>query len=468
MNLRKTMGLAALGLSLMYAGTAFAESYLVIAKGNKISSKQLASIEKAGGVIRHVMSPVGMALVDSDTADFQDIVGNINGIHSVPRDISQRFVSPVDGEAISFQAASIEAVNPPITGDDDFFFDLQWGHTAINATDAWEKGHRGAGVRVAVLDSGIDVNHPDLAPNLNLFLSQTFVNEPLDSAIAAPGDTFNHGTHTAGTIGAADNGFGTIGVAPEVELVAVKVLYHSGSGPFGSIFAGMVYAAEIGADVVNMSLGASIPRNCTFYDEALDEFVHYPAWECSALWTAGNRVANYMRKMGTLVIASAGNDGRDLNKDASLKEFPNDLPGVVPVSATAPIGWLPYWPNSNLDYLASYSNYGTSSVQFSAPGGDYVYPGEELCGLVVVRPCWLFDFVFSTGTGGWYWSVGTSMAAPHATGVAALIIGANGGSGSMSPAQVIAAMKAGADDLGKPGKDSAYGHGRVNAANSVP
>jgi subtilisin family serine protease len=95
-----------------------------------------------------------------------------------------------------------------------------------------------------------------------------------------------------------------------------------------------------------------------------------------------------------------------------------------------------------------------------------VYPGNENCTLLVTRPCWVFDLVFSTGSAGaYYWSAGTSMAAPHVAGVAAIIIGANGG--EMKPSAVEKALRASADDLGKPGNDDFYGAGRVNAANAV-
>ena len=114
---------------------------------------------------------------------------------------------------------------------------------------------------------------------------------------------------------------------------------------------------------------------------------------------------------------------------------------------------------------ASYTNYGTSSVEFSAPGGSVDYPGNEGCVVAgLARPCWVFDLVFSTGNGGWYWSGGTSMAAPHAAGVAALIISEAGGSGSMSPARVEAAMRQRAIDLGKPGADDFFGRaGQVHS-----
>jgi subtilisin family serine protease len=451
MYLKKIRVLVVLTAYLISA-SAFADRYLVIAEGNSFSNKTLSGIEAAGGNIQHLSNEVGLALVESDFQGFQDAVQSVRGIRSAPHSISMQAIQPLVGELVNADLAE-----PPVTFDDDFFFDLQWGHDAIDAVYAWEKGHRGAGVRVAVLDSGIDADHPDIAPNLNLALSTSFVpGEPVDVGILQPGPTFNHGTHVAGTIAAADNAYGVIGVA-------VKVLSQfTGSGDFGGIMMGMIHAALIDADVVNMSLGGTVPRNCTFGEE------HFPAWECAELWTAGNRVANFVRAQGTLIIASAGNSSRNFNKDKAAKEFPNDLPGVVSVSATAPIGWALDPLNVDLDNLASYSNYGTSGIDLAAPGGDFSYPGNELCfGPVVVQSCWVLDMVFSTINGdGWFsWSAGTSMAAPHATGVAALIIGANGA--PMKPSKVVAAMKAGADDLGKPGKDAMYGHGRVNANSST-
>jgi subtilisin family serine protease len=145
---------------------------------------------------------------------------------------------------------------------------------------------------------------------------------------------------------------------------------------------------------------------------------------------------------------------------------------VLSISATAPIGWATDPGNIFLDNLASYSNFGQSTISFAAPGGDFIYPGDELCTIAGrTRPCWVFDLVFSTGSNlnpalaSYFWAAGTSMAAPHAAGVAALIIGKNGG--SMHPAQVAATLAAGADDLDKPGNDDAYGAGRVNAGNAV-
>ena len=430
-------------LSFGMSSTADAASYVVMANGNQINASAMRRIEAAGGTVRAHLPQIGVAIVDADDG-FVGRAGNVAGIRSITADIEWQFLAPEEMGGVNAEAA-----NPPTSGDNDRFFDLQWGHDAVQAPEAWERGARGAGVRVAVLDSGIDAEHADLAPNLNVALSRSFV--PGEHWNIQPGFYFNHGTHVAGTIAAADNGYGIIGVAPEAELVAIKVLSeYTGSGGFAGIIQGIVYAADIDADIINMSLGADIPRNVPGAAE---------------LFVAAGRAANYAHQQGTLLVAAAGNDGRDLDHDASLKSFPAELPHVLSIAATAPIGWAT-GTSPSLDFPASYTNFGQNGIDFAAPGGDYSYPGNEACIVRgVLQSCWMFDMVFSTISGGWSWSPGTSMAAPHVSGVAALVISANGG--KMSPAHVERALRQGADDLGKPGNDDFYGQGRVNAVNSL-
>lgn len=425
---------------------ASADTYIVLANQNQMNSGLAQRIAQAGGTVSAYLPQIDLAIVEASDPAFAGRAAAVGNVRSVTRDIALQFAPPSD-----FASFSIEemAANPPASGDDDVFFDLQWGHDAVDAPEAWDLGHRGAGVRVAVLDSGIDAEHPDIAPNLNVALSTSFV--PGEGFNIRPGNYFNHGTHVAGTIAAADNGFGVIGVAPEAEIVAVKVLSEfTGGGSFAGIIQGIVYAADIDADIINMSLGADVPHNTPGAAE---------------LFVATGRATTYAHQRGVTIIAAAGNDARDLDHDKSLKSFPAELPHVLAISATAPVGWA-LDPATSLDNLASYSNYGQSAIAFAAPGGDASFPGNDICnGPVRVLPCFAFDLVLSTISGGWGFSAGTSMAAPHAAGVAALIIGAHGG--DLAPAHVAQALRAGADDLGKPGNDDVYGAGRVNALGSL-
>lgn len=433
-----------------------ARSYIIVSKTNRISPRLIAQIEAAGGEITNTIDKIGVIVATSSNPSFPSRVAALRSVDSIAPNVKVSVIDPVVPMAVTLD----DIGNPPNSGDDDFFFDLQWGHDAVDAVEAWETRGRGAGVRVAVLDDGIDSDHPDLAPNLNVDLSTSFVpGETFEYVWDDPDEAvFSHGTHVAGTIAAADNGYGVIGIAPEAELVMVKVLSsYTGSGDFDWLLDAIVYSADIGADVINMSLGAGIDESeIESIDDALD---------IAALVTALERAGRYANMHGATLIAAAGNNGASL--DGTFHHLPSDIPRYLSISATAPIGWA-VDPSTNLDIPTFYTNYG-HSVQNAAPGGNFEYyfedPDSECTVGPLTRPCWVFDLVFSTGSeGAWYWAAGTSMAAPHASGVAAIIIGANGG--DMNPGLVKLALKRTADDLGDPGKDPYFGWGRVNANNS--
>ncbi|MGV8941787.1 MAG: S8 family peptidase [Lysobacter sp.] len=458
-----TRGIAVALGSVVCATSAHAATFVVTAHQNNFDQKLVTKIEAAGGTVTARLPQIGVAIVESNNPDFANRADKVQGVRSAVADLTLQFVQPEPEQQIRENFA-----NPPNSGDNDRFFDLQWGHAAIDAAGAWNAGYRGQGAVVAVLDSGLYCGHLEFAHNLLTADSASFVSG--ESYCNTAGSS--HGTHTAGTILAGDNGAGTIGVAPEAKLIAVKVLSAiTGSGSFGGIIQGIVHAADHGADVINMSLGVR-------------GGLEVGGREVAELINATKRAVQYAGRQNALVVVSAGNDGRDLDHDsgiqicdddgscyrANLRAFPAELPGVLAVSALGPTGWA-YDFGTDLDKLASYSNYGQSVIDFGAPGGDFIYPGAEACTVKGVRaPCWAFDMVLSSTTasaGGssYGWNAGTSMAAPHVSGVAALIVGKNGG--EMSPRAVERILRQSADDLGKRGNDSHYGSGRVNAARAV-
>ncbi len=426
--------------------SAFAQSsYLVVAKAGQLSAAA-AGVDAAGGEVTRTIPQLNMVVARSQSANFVLDISKNAAVSFLTDNPSIQQINPIEREAVLTEAFG----NPPASGDDDPFFDLQWGHDAVDAVEAWNKGARGKGVTVAVLDSGVDCDHPDIAPNLMLGKSASFV--PGEAVCVQPGFYFNHGTHVAGTVLAADNGFGTIGVAPEAKLIAVKVLSEvTGSGSFDGVIAGIVYAADQGADIINMSLGALLPKAGQFDGEQKE------------VKAAVEVATAYARAHGVLVIASAGNQATDL--ESGYIHLPSDAKDVLSISATAPIGWALGAPTS-LDIPTSYTNYGAKSIDFAGPGGDALYPGNENC-LVggLVRPCWVFDLVFSTIADGWGWAGGTSMAAPHAAGVAALLKSQNP---NASVDGLRNLLKNRADKLGdNPGNDTFFGWGRVDAINGA-
>ena len=216
-----------------------------------------------------------------------------------------------------------------------------------------------------------------------------------------------------------------------------------------------MYAADQGVDIINMSLGGSLVKS--------GEAGFYTAREAAELKNFIAEAVRYAYQRGVTVIVSAGNDAINGDKDRNLIHLPSDAPHAISISATAPVGWATAPNTTFLDNPASYTNYGRSVINLAAPGGDASYPGNENCLIGgLVRPCWVFDMVFSTGgvvgpNAFYYWSAGTSMAAPHAAGVAALIVGRYG---RLHPATLRSLLERGADDLGQPGNDPFYGAGR--------
>jgi subtilisin family serine protease len=307
-----------------------------------------------------------------------------------------------------------------------YFFDhYQWNMKKIRAPEGWARTPAGLGVEVCVLDTGIDPGHIDLQGRVDLEHSTSFVeSEPFIE------DLDFHGTFVSTLI--SSNGLGIASVAPGATLCMVKVLDQTGSGSFGDMVAGMLYAAELGVDVINMSLGALLDLSDP---------------DQRALFQALNRVANFVNRRGVLIVAAAGNDGLNLDRSGRTKNVPSQLDNVVSVGATGPIN------QQNFDRLASYSNYGRTGVDIVAPGGEYIENQTVLEDLIMSAcsefVCGDVDFyVFADGT---------SFSAPHAAGAAAVI--ESNYRRDQRPGLLGACLEIGADNIGPA---VFFGHGRVD------
>ena len=428
--------------------TSISESVGYILTGLTVSSKITLirqKIKELGATEKGYISKLNLMFVSSDNTNFTATMTAL-GVTVVP-DVK------VKSPKSRFQEFTNADPNA-LPGSTNTFFPRLWGMQAISAPQAWALGYKGKGVIVAVLDEGFYMNHPDIGPNILQGVSRNFVtlpgeNNPLDPSFKfAYG--FSHSTHVAGTIAALDNNIGVIGVAPEAKIIAVKVLSEIvGYGEFSWIVQGIVYAADSGADVINMSLGALIPKGAAQDANEVQQ----------QIFKILNAAIQYANSKGTTVICAAGNDAVDFDHTGSWENLPSNSPFSICISATSPESWFDKLnqglPN-NLDIPTSYTNFGSSRINFAAPGGDFDSPSPNRVRDMVLS---------SSGPINYYYAAGTSMAAPHTSGVAALIIGKNGG--YMDPAKVKAKLKSSADDLGKVGKDPYFGDGRINAFRAV-
>ena len=375
----------------------------------------------------------------------------------------------------------------------------QWDMATINAGAAWAKS-TGAGVKVGVIDSGIDFTHPDLAGSIDVGRSCSFIYTSTPTADpseiangdcadkAAVQDLQGHGTHVATTIAGRRNGIGIAGVAPDATIVGLKACTIVGYCFADSVAAALRYAGDQRLDVVNLSLFA-------------DPYLYYCANEAGqrAMLLDLQSAARYAQQRGVVIVAAAGNEASDLGHpveddispdwppDAAIlrtvrnncRVAPAELPGVVTVSA------------SGVSTLASYSTIG-NPIDVTAPGGDFGQTPATTFGRGRILAGWsstdqtgswealvVANRAVVSGGGRYVWISGTSMASPHVAGVAALI---RSKYPKKSPAAVAALIRSSATSLACPvgwpvddprrcqggiGNNSFFGAGMVNAKTAV-
>lgn len=268
---------------------------------------------------------------------------------------------------------------------------IDWGVQRINAPRAWSHQFTGKGIKVAVIDTGVDSHHPDL----NIIKGKSFI----------PGETNfddhnGHGTHIAGIIAAKNNQIGTVGVAPDVELYIAKVLDKDGNGYQSAVIDAIEWSIAQGVDIINLSAGS---------EEST---------------TSLERAVNNARNKGVIIVGAAGNRGNRMGSGSNV-DFPAAYPAVIAVAAV-----------DHSDRRAPFSATG-NQIEVSAPGVN----------------------IFSTHLNGSYAHVsGTSMAAPHVTGMLAILMEMLP---DATPDELRALVQQKTVDLGPVGKDSHFGYGRI-------
>jgi subtilisin family serine protease len=302
----------------------------------------------------------------------------------------------------------------------------------IHAFQAHDISGGSPSVLVGDVDTGLDFTHPDLAPNFDA-ANSTDCSSGAPQPLLAGNDVNGHGTHTAGTIAAAANGTGVVGVAPNVKIAGIKSATNAGFFFPEMVICSYMWVASHGIDITN---------NSYFADPWLYNCKNDP--EQRAIWKAERRAIEHAQHQGTLVVASEGNLSSDISHPTFDDQSPDFAPGsteereitnacaVVPLEVPGVVGVT---ATGNRQIKSFYSDYGISTADVAAPGGDSVLQvtpaavnGRVLSSYPFSTPC--ARRVTDPGTGARYcYLQGTSMASPHAVGVAALIMSHTGKTG---------------------------------------
>jgi subtilisin family serine protease len=473
----------ALAIAGAAADAAAARTYVVLYKSGASSAGAAQAVQRAGGTLVANYRQIGVVVARSTSADFASSVESASGVQS----------AAATG-AFGVGLGPSQADNGPLPGsapatDGDTLSGLQWDMRQIHTPEAHAITGGSPQVVVGDIDTGLDFTHPDLAPNYDASRS-TDCTSGAPAPLLPGNDVNGHGTHTAGTIAAASNGSGIVGVAPNVKIAGVKTATDDGFFFPEAVVCAYVWSAEHGIDVTNNSYFAD-PWLFNCRNDAGQR----------AIWQAERRAIRYAQARGTLVIASEGNDATDLSHPTIDNVSPDDttpvereitnacsvvpveVPGVVGVTATG-----------NLQLKSFYSSYGISTADVAAPGGDSILQltaaapnGRVLSTWPSAAPCLPARTVIDPGTGAKYcYAQGTSMAGPHAVGVAALIMSQTGKRGSAAGAALQQATNplpcpdtsiydffpqqtSGEPQTctGSPGHNSFYGSGEVDALKAV-
>ncbi|MEU0334537.1 S8 family serine peptidase [Streptomyces sp. NPDC006193] len=455
-------------------------SYVVnVSPGHAASARVQQAIARAGGSVVIAYDRIGVIVVRSADPGFARRIRAVRGVDSAGATRNAPLPAQSTTDVGTPRALSADEIAGVRAADgQDPLEPLQWDLPAIKADKAHEKTLGSRDVTVAVIDTGVDDTHPDIAPNFDRRASANCVSGKPDTTDGAwrPGASESpHGTHVAGEIAAAKNGVGVTGVAPGVKVAGIKVADPGGYFYTEAVVCGFVWAAEHHVDVTNNSYYT----DPWYFNCSADP-------DQKALVDAVARASRYAERKGAVNVAAAGNESYDLASDSitdpvspndgtpsdrvidphECYDIPTQLPGVVTVSATGARG-----------VKSSFSNYGLGVIDIAAPGGDstaYQKPEPPATSGLILGP-------LPGGT--WGYMAGTSMATPHVAGVAALIKSTH----PHAPAAAVKALlyaqadavpctdpydidgdgKADAVCEGPKNRNGFYGHGTADALDAV-
>ncbi len=465
------------------------QTYIVLYAGQSVPADAATVIANAGGALVYNYDAIGVAIAHSDSSTFRANLLKDSRVEGAAA--TTNFATQLSDDVNANDNSAAPAVNAPAPGNDNLS-GLQWDMDQIHAPEARAVTGGSSSVLVGDIDTGLDYTHPDLAPNVDDDASVNCVTGvPVPGKVAANDDN-GHGTHTAGTIAAAKNTIGIVGVAPNVRIAGIKA-----GNAAGFFFPEAVVCAFMWAGTHHVN----VTNNSYFADPWL--FNCRNDAEQRAIWKAERRAISFAMQNGTVVVAAEGNQRDDLahpTQDATspddtnpvLRQIHNDC-AVVPVEVPGVIGVN---ANGNLQLKSFYSSYGVGTAQVVAPGGDSILQRTAAAPNGRVLSTWPDSLFLTTcaaarrvvdPSGAKYcYQQGTSMASPHVAGVAALIVS----QGTTSPGAVAAKINNTADPMACPdtsiyapfpaldngapqvcqggtGYNSFNGHGQVNALSAV-
>jgi len=475
---------------LPYTSTGVTQTFIVLYNTNSTPSNAASLVSKAGGTLVYNYNKIGVLIAKSDNAAFSANLLKDTRVQGAVA--TTKFATQLSDTVTAGDASDTAVVNMPVS-DSDSLSGLQWDMVQIHTPEAHAITGGSSSVLVGDIDTGLDYTHPDLAANVDDAASVNCLSGvPVPGKVAAMDDN-GHGTHTAGTIAAAANGIGIVGVAPNVRIAGIKA-----GNADGFFFPEAVVCAFMWAGSHHMS----VTNNSYFADPWL--FNCRNDAEQRAIWNAERRAISYAISQGVVVVAATGNQADDLahpTQDATspddtnpvLRDIHNNC-AVVPVEVPGVIGVN---ADGNLQLKSFYSSYGVGTADVVAPGGDSILQRTAAAPNGRVLSTWPASLLNTTclaarrvvdASGATYcYQQGTSMASPHAAGVAALIMS----TGVTSPGAVTAKLEGTADPLACPSDLSMYdffpavdngapqvcqggagynsfnGHGQINALTAV-